>query len=279
MLFYLTTLNLAHILKEECPKPANPDSRESLLTVETWKQYDFFCRNYILNRLDDTLYDIYLVYSTAKEVWDSLEKKYKTEDAGAKKFVIEKFLKHVMMDSKPMTKQVEEIQILIERCPWSLILRLRIEEDHRKGDKNDTPSMEAKANMIEGSSSKSKFQKNKGKKKVRGAGNTMAPKGKNFKRIRGSCWVCRKPGHKAKDCYFRKGQNDANSLKNKEANMVEENVQHMDTDEDNLVAVVTEVNVVFNVKGWWIDTGATKHICSNENLFCEYNKITNGEQF
>lgn len=88
MLFYLTTLNLAHILKEECPKPADTDSRESLLTVETWKQSDFFCRNYILNCLDDTLYDIYLVYYTAKEVWDSLEKKYKMEDVGAQKFVI-----------------------------------------------------------------------------------------------------------------------------------------------------------------------------------------------
>ncbi|XP_027060865.1 uncharacterized protein [Coffea arabica] len=113
MQFYLTTLNLAHILKEECPKLADPDSRESLLTVETWKQSDFLCRNYILNRLDDTLYDIYSAYSTAKEVWDSLEKKYKMDDAGAKKFVIGKFLKYVMVDSKPVTKQVEEIQILM----------------------------------------------------------------------------------------------------------------------------------------------------------------------
>ena len=106
----------------------------------------------------------------------------------------------------------------------------------------------------------------------------MAPKGKNFKRIKGSCWVCGKLGQKAIDCRFKKGQNDANSLKNKEANMVKENVQHMDTNEDNLIAVVTEVSFISDIKGWWIDTGATRHICSDANLLCKYNKITNGEQ-
>ncbi|KAK9148065.1 hypothetical protein Scep_006822 [Stephania cephalantha] len=42
-----------------------------------------------------------------------LEKKYKTENVNAKKFVIGKFLKYVMVDSKTMIKQVEEIQVLI----------------------------------------------------------------------------------------------------------------------------------------------------------------------
>ena len=60
----------------------------------------FLCRNYILNRLDDTLYDIYSSCNSAKELWDSLEKKYETKDVGAKKFVIGKFLKYIMVDTK-----------------------------------------------------------------------------------------------------------------------------------------------------------------------------------
>lgn len=49
---------------------------------------------------------------------------------------------------------------------YDLILRLRVEKVHRKGDKNDKLMMEAKAyNMIEGKSTKPKFQKNKGIKK------------------------------------------------------------------------------------------------------------------
>ncbi|CAL2255706.1 unnamed protein product [Prunus armeniaca] len=114
MLFYLTTMNLAHVVREESPKSGeNPMSKETMMTIEAWKQSDFLCRNYILNRLDDTLYDIYSSYNSAKEVWELLEKKYKTEDAGAKKFVIGKFLKYAMVDSKTVIKQVEELQILI----------------------------------------------------------------------------------------------------------------------------------------------------------------------
>ena len=47
--------------------------------------------------------------------------------------------------------------------------------------------------------------------------------------------------------------------------------------DDNLVAVVTETDMVSNVKGWWIDTGATRHICGDKNLFSEYKHMDDGE--
>ena len=52
----------------------------------------------------------------------------------------------------------------------------------------------------------------------------------------------------------------------------------MEIDDDNLVAIVTEVNMVSVEKGWWIDTSATRHICSDRNLFSEYNKVADGEK-
>ena len=113
MLFYMTTMNLTHIIQEECPKPTDLTSKKSMMTIDAWKNFDFLCRNYILNRLDDTLYDMYSLCNFAKELWDSLEKKYKIEDASAKKFVIAKFLKYIMVDTKTVMKQVEELQILI----------------------------------------------------------------------------------------------------------------------------------------------------------------------
>ena len=238
MLFYLTTMNLANITREDVPKATtDPPTREMLLTIEAWMQSDFLCRNYILNRQGNNLYDIYSSYKTAKEVWEMLEKKYKTEDAGAKKFVIGKFLKYNMDDTKTVIKQVEEIQVLIhelhaegcaiseqfqvgsiiEKLPPSwrdfkvylkhkrremtmedLILRLRVEEDHRKGDSVDG----ARANVIESEpSTKQKFQKFKGKKMSK-----LKQKGKDFKKIKGSCWVCGKVGHKAQECRHRKDQ-------------------------------------------------------------------------
>ena len=116
MLFYLTTMNLANIIREDVPNATtNPPTREMLLTIEAWTQSDFLCMNYILNRLENNLYDIYSSYKTAKEVWEMLEKKYKIEDAGAKKFVIGKFLNYNMVDTKTVIKQVEEIQVLIHQ--------------------------------------------------------------------------------------------------------------------------------------------------------------------
>ncbi|KAB2617978.1 hypothetical protein D8674_013847 [Pyrus ussuriensis x Pyrus communis] len=69
------------------------------------------CRvlNYILNALDDSLYDVYVVCKITKELWESLEKKYKTEDAGSKKFVVGKFLDYKMVDSKSVVSQTEDL--------------------------------------------------------------------------------------------------------------------------------------------------------------------------
>ena len=197
-----------------------------------------------------------------------------------------------------MIKQVEEIQVLIhelhaegcaiseqfqvgsiiEKLPPSwrdfkvylkhkrremtmedLILRLRVEEDHRKGDSVEG----ARANVIESEpSTKQKFQKFKGKKMSK-----LKPKGKDFKKIKGDCWVCGKAGHKAQECRHRKDQT-----------VTRTNQAHVHEFDDNLVAVVTETNMVSNVKGWWIDTGVTRHICGDKNLFSEYKHMDDVEK-
>ncbi|GJZ31595.1 hypothetical protein Tco_0576642 [Tanacetum coccineum] len=54
--------------------------------VEAWKHSDFLCHNYVLNGLVGSLYNVYCKTTTAKELWESLERKHKTEDAGTKKF-------------------------------------------------------------------------------------------------------------------------------------------------------------------------------------------------
>ena len=130
--------------------------------------------NYILNGLDNTLYNVYNSLKTARELWKSLDKKYKTEDAGTKKFVVGRFLDYKMVDFKAIITQVQELQVIlheihaegmslsesfqvaviIEKSPpvWKdfknylkhkhkemkledLIVRLRIEEDNRAFEK------------------------------------------------------------------------------------------------------------------------------------------------
>ncbi|KAM1493880.1 hypothetical protein ACFX10_025604 [Malus domestica] len=315
MLFFLTTMNLAHVVKEEAPVVTElPADKDMLSAIDAWTHSEFLCRNYILNGLDDCLYDVYSSCKTAKDLWDSLTKKYITEDAGSKKFIIGKFLKFNMVDSKPVMGQVEELQRLIhdlhaegcsinehfqvgaiiEKLPssWNdfkiylkhkrremsledLILRLRVEEDHRKGDKADASSMEAKANFVEASNPRPKhFQKNKEKNAKKKNNSTIhAPKAKDFKKIKGACWVCGKPGHRAQDCRFRKDMKSTNSNTNN-GKINEANV----TEGDMLVGVVSETNMVSDTNDWWIDTGATRHICGDKNLFSTYEPNSSGEK-
>ena len=110
MLFYLTTLNLARFLQEDAPALKEDETdRQVVAAMEAWKHVDFLCCNYILNGLDNTLYNVYCAFNTARELWESLDKKYKTEDAGLKKFVVGKFLDYKMLDSKTVICQVQDL--------------------------------------------------------------------------------------------------------------------------------------------------------------------------
>ena len=52
-----------------------------------------------------------------------------------------------------------------------------------------------------------------------------------------------------------------------------------DVSEIDLTAVISEVNLVgSNPKEWWIDTGATHHVCSDEMMFSTFEPIETGEK-
>ena len=114
MLLYLTTLNLARFLNEDGPKlDVGETDKEKLAAVDAWNHSDFQCRNYVLNGLENTLYNVYSPLKTAKELWDSLDKKNKIEDAGLKKFIVGKFLDFKMVDSKTVLSLVQELQVVV----------------------------------------------------------------------------------------------------------------------------------------------------------------------
>ncbi|KAA0048117.1 hypothetical protein E5676_scaffold546G00690 [Cucumis melo var. makuwa] len=187
ILFYLTTLNLAKFLTEDAPILSEGETnKEKQLAIDAWKHVEYLCKNYILNGLDNTLYNVYSSVHSAKNLWTSLEKKYKTEVVGAKKFIVGKFLDYKMVYSKTVMNQVQEIQ------------------------------------------------------------------------------DCRKPKN------FQKKHAQAHIIKVDE---VSDGVADID-----LCAVILECNMMGNSKEWWVDTGATHHICANKNLFTLYVSISNGEQ-
>ncbi|XP_031108738.1 uncharacterized protein LOC116013231 [Ipomoea triloba] len=113
MLFSLTTLGLSLFLIERVPelKEQNP---QPMMVVGYWKDSDFLCRNYILNGLCDSLYDVYRKIDTAKALWEALDHKYRSEDVGPKKFVVGRFLDFKMVDSKTVLSQVEDLQLIFD---------------------------------------------------------------------------------------------------------------------------------------------------------------------
>ena len=61
------------------------------------------------------------------------------------------------------------------------------------------------------------------------------------------------------------------------ANMVD-NISK-DVSEIDLIAVISEVNLVgSNPKEWWIDTGATCHVCYDKMMFSTFEPIETGER-
>ncbi|KAL0370874.1 UNVERIFIED_CONTAM: hypothetical protein Sangu_0405500 [Sesamum angustifolium] len=268
MLFYLTTLNLARFLSEEVPVVSEGETdTQKRAAMDAWRHGDFLCRNYILNGLSDTLYNMYSSATTARSLWESLEKKYKTEDAGLKKFIVGKFLDFKMVDSKTVINQVQEFQMILhdlhaegmklsesfqvaamnEKLPplWKdfknylkhkrkemgledLIVILRIEEDNRLSEmKSEKLQIEAKANLME----------QNGNTSIKRKCVDYKPKKGRAKMIKGNCYNCGKPNHMAKDCRFPK--------KN-QAHVLEVRYVPIDLGELNLSVVVFEANLVDN---------------------------------
>ncbi|OIS98851.1 hypothetical protein A4A49_60961, partial [Nicotiana attenuata] len=77
------------------------------------------------------------------------------------------------------------------------------------------------------------------------------------------------PAHYVAQC--RKRVRNDNPTKAK-VNLTEAKV------DDIIVAVVSQVNLVANVKDWVLDSGATRHICANKKDFVSYAQVEEGEE-
>ena len=129
------------------------------------------------------------------------------------------------------------------------------------------PKETSQVNVV-GSNSGNKYGKTQNNLKVKKNGGIMKTKKKN--RI---CFHCGKKGHYIKECRFRlagKGNTSGNS---NHANMVEK-------EEKELVAMVTELNMATasTILDWFLDSGATVHVCNDKALFSSYNELETPEE-
>ena len=108
--FWLSTVSLQKLTSKDTQVSADDmPERELFMIIEALKHVDFLCKGYILSALEDDLYNVYSAITTLKELLDALEKKYKTEDACLKKFVVAKFLDYKMVEVKLLDHKCRNI--------------------------------------------------------------------------------------------------------------------------------------------------------------------------
>ena len=327
VLFYLNLLKVSYVLTEKNPEKVSTDSmsdeekKDHAGKIEKWERDEFNCRYYLLNCLADEFYDYYeKSYETAKKIWKALQKKYDTEEAGAKKYAASRFFRYQMVGDKSVVEQTQEFQMLahevrsegiefkddlivagiIDKLPqsWkefqktmrhkqketsleSLITRIRVEEEARGQDllmeqneargqdlfveQNVSGDYAVKVNALGSNSSLPHNQELKHNAQLKPIKKDMKNSfRKNYnnsnEKSQLSCFVCGKKGHMARSCRYRNRGNN-----NPQASNVEE----------PLVAMISEINMVDDSKGWWVDSGATRHVCCNQDWFKVYTPYEN----
>ncbi|XP_073222474.1 uncharacterized protein [Cicer arietinum] len=205
----------------------------------------------------DDLYDYYSSESnTAKQVWDALKKKYDTEEAGAKKYVVSHYLKYQMTDGRSVKAQSHEIQKIAHKIiSKGMSQNEQIEEESRKQDQKDEILLVAnnKKKKFIGAVLKpnDKQLKNQNRTSKNNNKNGNPPKVPIVRQqptprnghLHFLCFYCGKYGHMARKC---KNKSSAANP----ANLTEE----------KFIAMITEINLVGGLDGWWIDTDASHHV-------------------
>ncbi|XP_075074624.1 uncharacterized protein LOC142162200 [Nicotiana tabacum] len=159
---------------------------------------------------------------------------------------------------------------------------IQIESETRARDAISQPSSSA-VNFVSQNGSGS------GNKHLKVSKKSSFKKRKNF-----SCHHCGKKGHMIRDCRYRKAGinfNAGNTEKSRKieksgnsekANIVENSAQGLVAMVSAMqIGMVTELNVATTAtktQDWWLDLGATIHVCYDKKMFKTYAEVQDSEQ-
>ncbi|GKU90569.1 hypothetical protein SLEP1_g4551 [Rubroshorea leprosula] len=239
---------------------------------QKWEKDECGCCNSLLNCLFDELYDY---YERLPRKLGMLCRKNDTEEAGAKMYAgirIDDNLKVVAIIDKlpPSSKEFQKMmrhkqnEIIVE----NLLSRIRVEEEARNQDARTTNGGNTlKVNFVATNDS---FPKNnnikynaqlRSKKKIvkKNCGNhSVGRPSQNFKnqglpskQNSNACFVFGKLGHTTRVCKFRK------CGPNPQVNITKE----------PFVVMLSDINMLNGGEGWWIDSGAVRHVCKDKSWF------------
>ncbi|XP_019259111.1 PREDICTED: uncharacterized protein LOC109237276 [Nicotiana attenuata] len=286
MIFLLTALKILYVLDPQLlalPEPTAEDSDEVKATRKKREDDELLCWGHILNTLIDRLYDLYQNLKSPRKIWTALQSAYENEKRGIDKFLYLKYFKFKMGDTKPIMDQIYELQILVSKLTD---LEVKIPDALQIGAilSKLPPSWNDYRKKILHSSEKLTVEQFRTHIQI-----------ESENRIRNtfmqpSSSTVNNKGHKIRDCRFKKAGinfNHGNSRNSGRSEKAKANT--FESFSQGLVAMVsvapcnmvTKINMaVAAVKSqdWWLDSGATVHVCYEKNMFKTYAEVKEPEK-
>ncbi|GJR50818.1 zinc finger, CCHC-type containing protein [Tanacetum coccineum] len=252
MHFLLTMLKVVYVLTTPMPKLVEDATMEAIRIRAKWENDDHICRGHILNGMSDSLFDVYTNVESAKELWDSLESKYMAEDASSKKFLVSNFNNYKMVDSRPIMEQFNEL--------------LRILGQYTQHGLKMDESIYV-SSIID----------------------KLPPSWKDFKHtlkhVKDDLSLVQLGSHLRIEESLRAQESDKGKGKEvggPSVNMTEEVVlvptRNQSWNVGSVARLVTSkgIVVVVDAIAWWIDSGATTHVCKDRCWFKIYEPVEDG---
>ncbi|GJS04445.1 zinc finger, CCHC-type containing protein [Tanacetum coccineum] len=283
-------MSVVYVLTTPMPEDGGENPTvEQVRKRAKWDNDDYVYRSLILNGMSDSLFDVYQNVETSKELWDTLEAKYMAEDASSKKFLVSNFINYKMIDSRIVLEQYNELLGILGRFTQH---KMNMDESIQvsciidkllpswKDFKHTLKHLKEELTLIELGSHLCIEESLR-------AHDSDKPKDNN---VAGSSVVnmvehnnsSRKPGHLKRDCKAGnvgnkangssiKGPVDGSSNPLKGQNMFNKSLQ---------IYYVTNVSKAYFVQDddvvWWVDSGATVHVCKDRCWFKTYESLNDG---
>ncbi|XP_075100545.1 uncharacterized protein LOC142176513 [Nicotiana tabacum] len=257
------------------PEPTSEDSDVVKEERKKREHDELLCRGHILNTLTDRLYDLYCNLKSPREIWTALQTAYQNEKRGIDKFLALQYFKFKIFDIRPIMDQIHELQILVSKLsdlevkiPDALQIGAILSKlpsswnDYRKKilHSMDKMTVEQFRTHIQIES----------ETRARDVISQPSSSAVNFVSQNGSGSNTEKS---------RKIEKSGNSEK---ANIVENSTQGLVAMVSAMqIGMVTELNVATaatNTQDWWLDSGATIHVCYDKKIFKTYAEVQDSEQ-
>ncbi|XP_075096240.1 uncharacterized protein LOC142174358 [Nicotiana tabacum] len=216
---------------------------------------------HLLNLMTNPLFDLFINYKSAKIIWDNLDKKYGADDAVHE---YENLIVDVLNEGMEIC-EVLQANVLLEKFPpsWS---------DYRNQLKHKKKNLTLQELISHMRTEEVNSLKDEESERLKDKMKSLSFTSSTANIVESSTTFVKdsKIGHKAFQCNQRQGQSSKNGGKAPaQANLTECG--------DVIVAVVVEANMVANKTDWILDTGASRHLCTNKELFHDFEESVDGE--